>query len=190
MASTLVVMGVTDRHGAPDLRIGSPDAGCAFELTGLGVAERYRLADGSLAPFGEIFATVSLTAQDGRSWEFDERGNGFEPLAVAQFRSDLRQLVARREGSVAFTSHDRSLVNLVYLDQEIVGLEANSSSLPLAATDDSEPAWEQPRTVFLGTVTFDDLLQGADQIDAIEDAFGALEGHCMACGVPGSLYYR
>jgi hypothetical protein len=102
-----------------------------------------------------------------------EHRSGIEPLALANFRDDLRSILANK-GTVLFGDHDYGLA---------ITLVRGRNGYRLALDWPADDLWELP----LGEVSTADLEHWIAVVDEAEARFGPLIGHCD-CGIPGHWY--
>jgi hypothetical protein len=108
----------------------------------------------------------------GELYKSEDR-SGIEPLALANFRDDLRSILAKK-GTVLFGDHDYGLA---------VTLVRGRNGYRLMLDWPIDDLWELP----LGEPSTSDLEQWIAVIDEAESRFGQLIGHCD-CGIPGHWY--
>lgn len=102
--------------------------------------------------------------------------SGLEPAVLARLRSDLRLMIAARNGSLTFGTHDRTMmVELIAIDPELVAVIVDVPQFGLPDTD-------------VATIQMSELPALIEQIDNIEATFGPLVGRCDACGMTASRY--
>lgn len=102
--------------------------------------------------------------------------SGIEALALSHFRTSLRRLVERGRGTVWFGDHDYG--QLVEITAQGDGLAAIIVDLPAG------DLWDIP----LPSMSLQQLLEIAGQVDEIEDRLGRLTGYCEACGEPAEVW--
>ncbi len=157
----------------PLLRVGRATH-AAIVFGPLSGRERSRRDDGT---FNLLDGLITVERFNEDVITIDDR-SGLEPAALARLRSDIRLMIAARNGSLTFGTHDRTtMIELIAIDPELVAVVVDL------------PQWGLPDTD-VATIQLSELRGLIEQIDAVEATFGPLVGRCDACGMTASRYVQ